>query len=142
MPEKKAPQATPDQAVDLAIEVILERKGSDILVLDLSKCSDLADWMVICTVRNPRQAQALAHHLSERFKAAGMRRLSVAGLELGSWVVLDYGDVFIHVMLDDVRRFYDLEALWGDADVVKRVPGERTAADPERESASRRRVGL
>jgi ribosome-associated protein len=122
---------TPAQAADLAIEVILDRKGTDVLLLDISKCSDLGDLMVICSARNPRQAQALAHHLTDRLKAAGVRRLSVAGLEVGSWVVLDYGDVFIHVMLEDVRRFYDLEALWADAEVVKRVAGDRAAPEPE-----------
>jgi ribosome-associated protein len=113
--------------------VILERKGTDVLQLDMSRCSDLADFMVICTARSSRQAQAIAHHLSERLKKAGIRRLSVAGLELGSWVVLDYGDLFIHVMRDDVRRYYDLEALWGDAEVLKRVAGEKGAADEDAE---------
>jgi ribosome-associated protein len=118
---------SPDQAARLAIEIIVDRKGADVLLLDISKCSDLGDWMVICTAKSSRQVQAVAHHLSERLKAAGLRRLSVAGLEVGSWVVLDYGDLFIHVMLDEVRRFYDLEALWGDAEVVQRVPGDRAA---------------
>jgi ribosome-associated protein len=145
MPDQATkPKLSPEQAVDLAIEVILDRKGTDVLVLDISKCSDLADSMLICTARNPRQAQALAHHLSERLKAAGLKRLSMAGLENGSWVVLDYGDLFVHVMLDDVRRFYDLEALWGDAEVVRRVAGERAAADGAEKTPaeSRRRVGL
>jgi ribosome-associated protein len=113
---------TPSQAADLAIEVILDRKGVDVLQLDISRCSDLADSMVICSARSARQAQAIAHHLTERLKKEGLKRLSVAGLDVGSWVVLDYGDIFIHVMLDDVRRFYDLEALWADAQVVRRIP--------------------
>jgi ribosome-associated protein len=92
--------------------------------------------MVICTARNARQAQAIATHLGERLKAAGLRRLSVAGLEVGSWIVLDYGDLFIHVMLEDVRRFYDLEALWADAEVVRRVAGDHA---PERSPAPTRR---
>ena len=140
----KTPKTAPDRAVELAIEVIVERKGTDVLLLDISKCSDLGDAMVICTARNPRQAQAIAHHLSDRLKAAGLRRLSVAGLESGSWVVLDYGDLFIHVMLEDVRRFYDLEALWGDAEIVKRIAGDRAAAEPaeaQRAADSRRRIG-
>jgi ribosome-associated protein len=112
---------TPDQAAELAIEVILDRKGFDVLQLDISRCSDLADSMVICSARSARQAQAIASHLGERLKQAGKKRLSVAGLDVGSWVVLDYGDFFIHVMLDEARRFYDLEALWADAVVVKRV---------------------
>jgi ribosome-associated protein len=135
---------SPEQAVDLAIEIILERKGTDVLLLDISKCSDLGDSMVICSARNSRQVQAIASHLSERLKAAGLRRLSAAGLEIGSWAVLDYGDVFIHIMLDDVRRFYDLEALWGDAEVIRRIQGDRPAADSDaqRMAESRRRVRL
>jgi ribosome-associated protein len=117
---------TPDAAdpAGLAIEVMLDRKGSDILQLDISKCSDLADSMVLCTARNARQTQAIAHRIAERLKEAGLRRLSVAGLEGGSWVVLDYGDFFVHVMLDEVRRFYDLEGMWADATVVRREAGD------------------
>jgi ribosome-associated protein len=115
---------SPADAADLAIEVMLERKGHDILQLDISKCSDLADSMVICTARSSRQTQAIASHLGERLKKAGLRRLSVAGLEGGSWVVLDYGDFFVHVMLDEVRKFYDLEGMWADATVVRREAGD------------------
>jgi ribosome-associated protein len=78
---------------------------------------------VICSARSARQVQAIATHLTERLKKAGVRRLSAAGLEVGSWVVLDYGDLFIHVMLDEARRFYDLEALWADGVVVRREAG-------------------
>jgi ribosome-associated protein len=115
---------SPAEAADLAIEVILDRKGQEVLQLDISKCSDLADCMVICSARSARQVQAIAHHLTEKLKHAGVRRLSAAGLEVGSWVVLDYGDLFIHVMLDEARRFYDLEALWADGVVVRREAGE------------------
>ena len=73
--------AVPDPA-DLAIEEILERKGSDILQLDISKCSDLADSMVICTARSTRQTQAIANYIAERLKKAGFRRLSIAGLSI------------------------------------------------------------
>jgi ribosome-associated protein len=123
MPDSGTSKLTPAEAADLAIEVILDRKGSDVLHLDISRCSDLADSMVICSARSSRQAQAIAHHLSEKLKHAGLKRLSTAGLEIGSWVVLDYGDLFIHVMLDEARRFYDLEALWADGVVVRREPG-------------------
>jgi ribosome-associated protein len=141
MADSKTPsRLTPAEATQLAIEIILERKGTDVLVLDIGKCSDLGDSMVICSARNPRQAQAIAHHLSERLKAAGVRRLSVAGLDVGSWIVLDYGDLFIHVMLEDVRRFYDLEALWGDAEVLQRVPGDHAPVDADG-GPSRRRIG-
>jgi ribosome-associated protein len=124
MPEPASTRRpTPEEAADLAIDVILDRKGSDVLQLDISRCSDLADSMVICSARSARQAQAIAHHLGDRLKQAGLKRLSVAGLELGSWVVLDYGDFFVHVMLDEARRFYDLEALWADGVVVRREAG-------------------
>jgi ribosome-associated protein len=123
MPDSGSPRLTTAEAADLAIEVILDRKGADVLHLDISRCSDLADSMVICSARSSRQAQAIAHHLSEKLKHAGLRRLSIAGLENGSWVVLDYGDLFIHVMLDEARRFYDLEALWADGAVVRREAG-------------------
>ncbi len=116
---------SPEEVCDLAVEILLDRKAYDILVLDISKCSDLADYMVICSARNARQTQAIAAQLSERLKKAGVRRVSVAGTEVGSWVVLDYGDVFIHVMQTQARSYYDLEALWGDAKTVKKLEGEK-----------------
>jgi ribosome-associated protein len=139
MPDAATPsRPNPAEAADLAIEVILDRKGIDVLQLDISRCSDLADSMVICSARSARQAQAIAHHLAERLKHAGMKRLSIAGMEVGSWVVLDYGDLFIHVMLDEARRFYDLEALWADGVVVRREPGAKVKlAESQSESPSR-----
>ena len=115
---------TPEEVCDLTVEILLDRKAFDILVLDISKCSDLADFMIVSSARNARQTQAIASQLGERLKKAGVRRVSMAGTEVGSWVVLDYGDVFIHVMQPQARSYYDLEALWGDGRVVKRLEGE------------------
>ena len=132
MPVKSSGRETsalsPLDAAHLAIEVLLEKKCQDILLLDISRCSDLADYMMIATARSGRQAYAAVNELAMRLKKAGMQRISLAGAEPGTWVVLDYGDIFVHVMQREQREYYDLEALWADAVVAKRIAGEATPA--------------
>ena len=127
---------TSAQVAHKAADMILDKKGEDLVVLDISgTATNLADYMVIGTGTNRRQVQAMAEAINLDMKAAGVRRLSVTGKEFGWWVLLDLGDVVVHVMQDDARRYYDIEALWGDAPVVRRVDGREasppTPADPD-----------
>lgn len=114
---------TPVQAAHLVADVILEKKGEDLVVLDTSRTlGHLADFIVVATARNPRQVQAIAEEIMVRLKAAGVRRLSETGRGYGYWVLLDFGDVVVHVMQPEARRFYDLDALYADAPAVRRSP--------------------
>ncbi|MAB91584.1 MAG: ribosome silencing factor [Planctomycetes bacterium] len=127
---------TPAQVAHKAADIILDKKGEDLVVLDISgTATNLADYMVIGTGTNRRQVQAMAEAINLDMKAAGVRRLSVTGKEFGWWVLLDLGDVVVHVMQDDARRYYDIETLWADAPVVRRVDGGEasppTPADPD-----------
>jgi ribosome-associated protein len=114
---------TPEEAAHAAFATIVEKKGRNVLLLDITGCSDLADYMIIATATNPRQATAIAAEVDRRLRASGLRRLNMSGLELGVWAILDFGDLFIHVMQERERRYYDLEALWADGVVVKREAG-------------------
>ena len=97
---------------EIALEALDDLKGKDIVSLDVSELSDVMDTLVICTGTSNRQVKSLANNVVEEGKKAGMRPIGVEGMEQGEWVLVDYGDLIVHVMLADVRSFYDLEKLW------------------------------
>jgi ribosome-associated protein len=101
-------------------DVIIEKKGQDLVVIEIGKISSLADYLVIATIENSRQLQAIARELDEMVKKEGGSRLGDEGRDQGWWVLLDFGDVVVHLMQEDAREFYDIEALWSDGDVVRR----------------------
>jgi ribosome-associated protein len=80
----------------------------------------LADYLVVATARGKRQVQALAEEVMAQAKAAGANRLSETGRTYGWWVLIDFGDVVVHLMQPEARRFYDIDALYSDATVVRR----------------------
>lgn len=90
-------------------------RGKETLVLDLRSITPLFDFFVISTGTNTRQTRAMAEDVDRVMKEHGSRRMGVEGLEPGSWIVQDYGDVVLHVFTPEERRQYDLERLWGDA---------------------------
>ena len=97
---------------EIALEALDDLKGKDIVSLDVSELSDVMDTLVICTGTSSRQVKSLANNVVEEGKKAGIRPIGVEGMEQGEWVLVDYGDLIVHVMLADVRSFYDLEKLW------------------------------
>ena len=88
-------------------------KAEDIISIDLTGKSSIADYMVIATGRSSRQLAAMAQHLDEKLTKTGIKKVSVEGLTQGEWVLLDGGDVIVHLFKPDVRRFYNLEKMWG-----------------------------
>ncbi|MFC6632776.1 ribosome silencing factor [Microbulbifer taiwanensis] len=97
---------------EIALAALDDLKGKDIVSLDVSELSDVMDDLVICTGTSNRQVKSLADNVVEEGKKAGVRPIGVEGMEQGDWVLVDYGDLVVHVMLADVRSFYDLEKLW------------------------------
>ncbi len=97
----------------LAVVTALEDiKANDVTVLDTSKKSPLFERMVIASANSPRQTRALADHVSKQLKLRGEPALSVEGEESGEWVLVDLGDVVVHIMQPAVRAYYQLEELW------------------------------
>ena len=88
-------------------------KAEDIISIDLTGKSSIADYMVIATGRSSRQLAAMAQHLDEKLSKTGIKQVSIEGLTQGEWVLLDGGDVIVHLFKPDVRRFYNLEKMWG-----------------------------
>ncbi|WP_246041835.1 ribosome silencing factor [Desulfoglaeba alkanexedens] len=95
-----------------------ERKALNIVLLDVSQLTSFADYFVICSGKSSRQVQGIADHLEGCLREAGIRPLGMEGLKEGQWVLLDYGEVIVHIFYDPVRGFYDLESLWADARTV------------------------
>lgn len=104
-----------DPDLDLFIEAVLGRKALDVVMLDVSGLTSLADTFIICSGRSNRQVSAIGEHIRTELKKAGLVPLSIEGLKEGHWVLMDYGSVVVHVFYDPVRSFYDLEGLWADA---------------------------
>jgi ribosome-associated protein len=91
------------------------KKAENLIVLDVRELTSVADAFIICSGRSNRQVQAIAEHVQTELKKKQKKPLSTEGLSEGHWVLLDYGDVIIHVFYEPVRSFYDLEGLWMDA---------------------------
>lgn len=102
-------------ALRKGIGALLDKKAEQLVVLSLGGLTSVADYFVLSTAGNERQAQALADAVESVMKAEGRRPLSVEGYQRAAWILLDYGDVVFHVFDEASRRFYGLERLWGDA---------------------------
>jgi ribosome-associated protein len=89
-----------------------DSKAEDIAPIDITGKSSLADYIVVATGRSQRHVAAIADHVVEDLKEAGGRHLRVEGLRAGDWVLIDAGDVIIHIFRPEVRAFYNLEKMW------------------------------
>ena len=104
-----------------AIRALEEKKAYQLLALDVSERTSIADAFVICSVGSQRQAQAVADEVDRALVAQGIRALSVEGYPQGTWILMDYGDFILHVFQEERREFYGLERLWGDAPAITAV---------------------
>lgn len=111
-----------DEKSFLCARAALDHKAIDLVILEVKAISSFTDHFVICSGNSDRQVQAIASHIEEKLGRQGFCPLGVEGKREGRWVLLDYGDVVIHVFYHPVREFYDLERLWADAPRVKLPP--------------------
>jgi ribosome-associated protein len=101
--------------VKSAVAAALDKKAENLRVLCLRPVSDFADYFLICTGTNERQVQAIADAIQDALRAEGVRPLHVEGARVGHWILVDYGDLVVHVFQPEPRAFYGLERLWSDA---------------------------
>lgn len=121
--EEKSPvesMSSRDKAF-LCAEEAVERKATDLVLLDVAPIASFADYFVICSGKSSRQVQGIADKIEEALRKKRIRPLGVEGRTEGKWILMDYGDVIVHIFYEPVRAFYDLESLWDDA---ARVPWE------------------
>lgn len=120
------PQEEPPWLV--AVRAADSRKAIDLKVLDLSGITSFTDWFIICTGSNARQIQAIADEISLRLKQRAELPINIEGYEQAEWVLMDYGDLIVHVFSAKAREYYDLERLWRQAKQVE-IPVEAAPAD-------------
>jgi ribosome-associated protein len=97
----------------------LEKKGESVTVLDLTDRSSVADFFVICSGSSDRQVSSIADFVAEEGRRMGTKVLAAEGVRDGRWALVDFGAVIVHVFQDQLRDFYSLESLWGDAPRVR-----------------------
>ncbi len=96
----------------------LDKKAVNVKILEIKSLSSIADYLVLADGHSDKQVQAIADNVRRGLKKYG-KALDVEGLKEGNWVVIDYGDVIVHVFHEDIRRFYNLDQLWLQAPVVE-----------------------
>ncbi|MBI4617946.1 MAG: ribosome silencing factor [Planctomycetes bacterium] len=90
------------------------KKAERVVVLDVESLILITHYFVICSGNNRRQCQAIADEIRSTLKDKGAPKLGIEGYAEGRWILMDYEDVVVHIFLDEVRKYYDLELLWGD----------------------------
>ena len=104
-----------------AVSALEDIKARDIKVLDVRKLTSFYDCMIIATAESNRQVKALAHHARDKLKEAGATVVGIEGEETAEWVLVDCGDIVVHVMQPAVRAYYNLEELWESTPAQRRV---------------------
>lgn len=99
----------------VCIGACLEKKARNVLIMEVSEFSSFTDFFVICSGTSSRHVQAIAAFIQETMKKEGILPLGVEGEAVGTWILLDYDDVVVHVFYEPVREFYDIERLWPEA---------------------------
>ncbi|MDO4905609.1 MAG: ribosome silencing factor [Lautropia sp.] len=106
-----------NQLQRIVVDALDDVKAQDIRVFDTSKLSDLFDSVVVATATSNRQTRALAANVHDRVEAEGFPVVSMEGEETGEWVLVDLGDMIVHIMQPAIRAYYNLEELWGASPV-------------------------
>lgn len=119
----------------VALQVIIEQKGLDVSALDLNGISDVSDYFIIASGTSERHTKGIADKIIIELKKYAEKPLRISGYENGRWVILDYGDFMVHIFHEEVREFYRVDELWGNA---KKIP----LAPELEEQAKRLRTGM
>ncbi len=119
------------QGQELAYKIanlILEKKGENIIIQDLRKVTSMADFFVICSVQVDVQAKAIMNHIKDELIYQSIKPWHTEGTAQNSWILLDFVDVVVHIFKQEARDFYGLERLWGDAKTIEIKDEDDTAA--------------
>jgi len=103
----------------LCLKAALQKKALDPVLLDMKGISSVTDYFLLCTGKSDRQVQAIARSIEETLEPLGIQPLGQEGVAQGKWILMDYNDVVVHIFLEPIRKFYDLEGIWCDAPRLK-----------------------
>ncbi|MDQ5884649.1 MAG: ribosome-associated protein [Pseudomonadota bacterium] len=106
---------SPSHTLELIQHVLEEMKAQNIIKIDVSQKTSIADYMFICTGRASRHVLAIADELYSELKKAGVSHVRLSGTESGEWALMDCGDVIVHIMQPETRAYYNLEEIWQDS---------------------------
>ncbi len=101
-----------EELVTVIVDALEEIKAYDIDVINVAKLTSMFDYIIIASADSTRQTKSLANNVHEKVKAAGGKTSSVEGEQTGEWLLVDLGDVIVHIMLPSAREYYNLKALW------------------------------
>ena len=107
-------KATPEVIARLASE----KKAMDVVILKMAEVSLVTDYFIICSANSTTQVRAIVDHVEEKLSEAGVEPLHKEGYREGRWILLDYSECILHVFVEEDRRVYNLEQLWGDAEAL------------------------
>ena len=111
--------STEKMMAQIACKAIDDKKGQDIKIIDIHNVSVIADYFVIASGTNSNQVQAIIDNVEEQLGRAGFEAKQIEGNRNSSWILMDYGDVIVHVFDEENRLFYDLERIWRDGKVLE-----------------------
>lgn len=136
------PQIDPELKRDLICEAADEMKAQNIAVLDVREVTTLADFFVMCTGTSTTHIQSIAQGVRDRLREGAQQRARAEGESASLWIVLDYGDVILHVFDEETREFYDLERLWADAraSFIEAPEGDEDSENSVRQSPARQNI--
>jgi ribosome-associated protein len=108
------------QLADEICKLLSSKKAEDILLIDVSKKTTLADYFIIASGRSTTQVKSLCENIEDKFAKLGLEPKNRDGVREGRWAALDYGDIIVHIFNDEQRLFYHLERLWSDSDNIEK----------------------
>ncbi len=108
----------------LCFKIVMERKAIDPVIFQVEHLSSICDYFLIASGSSSRQVQAICRHLRKRMREEGFKTYGVEGDQEGHWILMDFGDVIVHLFYEPHREFYDLEGLWVEAPRVDSDLGE------------------
>ena len=118
-----------DKILDTLVEAIRQRHGYRIVALDMSDVPLTMEVFLLATAENRIQARAIADHVEETAKQIGFTRHHMEGYDEGSWILMDYVDLVVHIFLSETRSYYNLEMLWSDVPVIEYNDAEEPLDD-------------
>ena len=126
------------EALKIAVKAVEDKKGMDVVALDISGVATFADFFLLCSGDSSRQIQAIANEVEEKLAARGYRPAHIEGYSNAEWILMDYFGLVVHIFSKQARAYYDLERLWRDAKNLD-IAGLLAEAEPEPVPARRPR---